>query len=94
MNVRLIAITSYLGGKDTPESSTLGIRYRYSQRRILKRSEIEVESPWGKMKVKKVHQAGGKECFLPEYEVCRDIAEKNNIPLREIYYWVNSLNKA
>lgn len=75
------------------ESSSLGIRFRYSQRRILKRSEVEIESPWGKMKVKKVIQGDGKTVFLPEYEVCRNIAEKKDIPLREIYYWINSLNK-
>jgi hypothetical protein len=76
------------------ESTTLGIRFHYSQRKVLPRSEVEVESPWGKMRVKKVLRPDGASYFLPEYEACRDIAEKRKIPLREVYDWVASLNKA
>jgi uncharacterized protein (DUF111 family) len=41
------------------ESSTLGIRFRYTQRMVLQRSVAEVESPWGKIKVKKVLERDG-----------------------------------
>lgn len=75
------------------ESSTLGIRLRYSQRRILRRTHVEVESPWGKMRVKKVIQPDGSVYLTPEYEICRGIAEENSIPLKEIYCWVCSLNR-
>ena len=75
------------------ESTTLGIRFHYSQRRVLPRSEVEVESPWGKMRVKEVLRPDGASYFLPEYEACRDIAEQRKIPLREVYDWVGSLNK-
>jgi len=42
------------------ESTTLGIRFNYSQRSILTRGEMMVESPWGEMRVKKVSNQGGK----------------------------------
>ena len=75
------------------ESSTLGIRFRYTQRMVLQRSVAEVESPWGKIKVKKVLERDGSPFFLPEYEDCREVALKTNRPLREIFYWVIGLNK-
>ncbi|NQU15679.1 MAG: nickel pincer cofactor biosynthesis protein LarC [Desulfobacteraceae bacterium] len=75
------------------ESTTLGIRFRYSQRKLLERSVVEVDSPWGKIKAKKAVNSDGSVFFLPEYEVCRKIALENNRPLKEIFSWVMSLNK-
>jgi len=75
------------------ESTTLGIRFRYSQRKLLERSVVEVDSPWGKIKAKKAVNSDGSAFFLPEYEVCRKIALENNRPLKEIFSWVMSLNK-
>ena len=75
------------------ESTTLGIRFTYSQRSVLKRGELMVESPWGKMRVKKVITQGGKTALLPEYEECRRIAKANNCALRDVYVWVAALSK-
>jgi uncharacterized protein (TIGR00299 family) protein len=75
------------------ESTTLGIRFQYSQRKVLKRSMVEIDSPWGKMRVKKIVRPDGTSYLLPEYEACRKIAEENTIPLKEVYYWVTSFNK-
>lgn len=75
------------------ESTTLGIRFRYSQRKVLQRSVDEIDSPWGKILAKKVVQGDGSSFFLPEYEACRKIAEKNGLPLKEVYYWVISSNR-
>jgi len=75
------------------ESPTLGIRFRYSQRKLLKRTSAEIESPWGKIIVKKILYKDGTPFFLPEYETCREIALKNDRPLREIFYWVMNLNR-
>jgi uncharacterized protein (TIGR00299 family) protein len=69
------------------ESTTLGIRFNYSQRSILTRGELMVESPWGKMRVKKVINQGGKTALLPEYEECRRVAKANNLALRDVYAW-------
>jgi len=74
------------------ECSTLGVRFRYSQRKVLNRSQEEIESPWGKMIIKKVILPDGSSKILPEYEVCKKIAEENNIPLNDIYSWVLARN--
>jgi pyridinium-3,5-bisthiocarboxylic acid mononucleotide nickel chelatase len=75
------------------ESATLGVRFGYSQRRVLKRNAAEVDGPWGKMRVKEVVGADGSPFFQPEYEVCRKLAIENHTPLREIYGWVMGLNQ-
>ena len=76
------------------ESTTLGVRFQFTQRRILERSAAVIDSPWGKMLVKKVVGPDGASSLLPEYEACRKIAEKEKIPLRQIYNWVISSNRA
>ena len=75
------------------ESTTLGVRFRYSQRKVLQRSIDEIDSPWGKILAKKVSRPDGSFFFQPEYEACKKIAEKNGLPIKEIYYWVISSNK-
>lgn len=75
------------------ESSTLGVRFQSIQRRVLERSTVAVESPWGSIQVKKVINHDGSSFFTPEYDACREIALKQNRPLKEIFYWVMGLNK-
>ena len=75
------------------ESTTLGVRFQFTQRRILERSAVVINSPWGKMLVKKVVGPDGASSLLPEYEACRKIAEEEKVPLRQIYYWVISRNR-
>ncbi len=74
------------------EGISLGIRFQHIQRIVLQRSEAEVESPWGKMRVKRVTDRKGATRFAPEYEACREIALKSGRPLREIFKWVETLN--
>ena len=75
------------------ESTTLGVRISYSQRAVLQRAELMVDSPWGRMKVKKVINQDGGTVLLPEYEECRKIARENNLALRDVYAWAASLSK-
>jgi len=58
---------------------------------VLERNQEAVESPWGKITVKRVVREKSSR-LVPEYDVCREIALKNNIPLRDIYQWIESLN--
>ena len=73
------------------ETTTLGIRFRYTRRMVLERNQEAVESPWGKITVKRVIREKSSR-LVPEYDVCREIALKNNIPLQDIYQWIDSLN--
>jgi pyridinium-3,5-bisthiocarboxylic acid mononucleotide nickel chelatase len=74
------------------ESTTLGIRFSYSQRQVLERTQAEIDSPWGKLRVKNVTGRDGAVIIYPEYEDCRRIAREQNLSLREIYYRVMSGN--
>jgi len=74
------------------ESGTLGVRFSYTQRQVLGREEIEIESPWGKIKAKRILQTNSTPYLIPEYEACRRIALKHSIPLKKVYSWVMSLN--
>lgn len=74
------------------ESTTLGIRYRYSQRKILKREQVNIESPWGKLDAKKITRPDGSFVIQPEYESCKKIAQKQGIPIKDIYTQVLSAN--
>jgi uncharacterized protein (TIGR00299 family) protein len=74
------------------ESSTLGVRFFYNQRKVLKRSFREEDSPWGRLQIKEVINNDGTLTLAPEYEACRKIARINNIPLKKVYDWVLSLN--
>ena len=72
------------------ESTTLGVRYQMMQRKILVREEAEIDSPWGKMKVKKISRPDGLFQLLPEYDSCRKIALEKGLPIKDVYAWVIS----
>jgi len=76
----------------TAETTTLGVRFRYTQRRVQERSFEEVDSPWGRIRVKAVTDRTGLRRYAPEYEACRQTALKHRIPLREVYEWIAGLN--
>ena len=74
------------------ESTTIGIRYRYSQRKVLKREETTIDSPWGGLKVKKIVQPDGSFFIQPEFESCKKIAREQGIPIKDVYAQVLSIN--
>jgi uncharacterized protein (DUF111 family) len=62
------------------ETSTLGIRYRFQKRKILYREIHEVETEYGRARVK----IAWRDVFCtiqPEYEDCAKLARSHNIPL-------------
>ena len=76
------------------ESTTLGVRFHYTQRRVLERSSTELDSPWGTMKVKKIFRPDGSSQLLPEFEECRRIAKDRGLPLKEIYNWITAQGRS
>jgi hypothetical protein len=62
------------------ETSTLGLRVYRAERRVQARSTVEVETPYGKVRVK-VAETGS---FAPEYEDCRRLAEQTGTPLKQV----------
>jgi uncharacterized protein (TIGR00299 family) protein len=67
------------------ETTTLGVRYYPSRRRLLFREAVEVKTSYGFITVKRIKDPQGNIRIIPEYEICRDIAIKHNIPLRIVY---------
>ncbi|MEH1920388.1 nickel pincer cofactor biosynthesis protein LarC [Nostoc sp.] len=70
------------------ETTTLGIRRTTQQRAILQREIQQVETKYGKVRVKVSWKGQSPEKVIanvqPEYEDCADLARKHNIPWREI----------
>ncbi len=62
------------------ETSTLGLRIYAAERRVEERHIVQVETPYGKIRVK----VSGHGSFAPEYEDCREIAARTGTPLPQV----------
>jgi pyridinium-3,5-bisthiocarboxylic acid mononucleotide nickel chelatase len=67
------------------ETSTIGMRFHTVERLKLHREIHEVETRWGKIRVK-LSGAHGREpaTISPEYDDCRRIAAEHKVPLRVV----------
>ncbi len=68
------------------ETSTLGIRMRRCNRVILHREIVTVKTHHGTIRVKIGRWKGDVVTISPEYDDCKKIAEKKNVPLKQVYY--------
>jgi len=66
------------------DSTTLGVRVQEMERIAAHRRQETINTPYGPLQVK-VMEYGGHRRVLPEYEACREMAEKQGIPLIEVY---------
>ena len=62
------------------ETSTLGLRIYSAERRILARSWTEVETRFGKVRMK----VAGEGSYAPEFEDCRKLAQNAGVPLKQV----------
>jgi uncharacterized protein (TIGR00299 family) protein len=67
------------------ETTTLGVRHYSSRRRLLWRDQLEIDTSYGRIAVKRVKDPHGNIRIIPEYEVCRKIAREYDLPLRVVY---------
>ena len=67
------------------ETTSIGVRYYEARRRILSRESQEVQTSYGTVRVKCIRYPNGATRMVPEYEVCKDIALKENVPIRIVY---------
>ena len=87
---QLLTILSPLSKQDAltrflfRETSTLGVRHRTTARAVAKRELMEVELPWGRVRVKKGAFEGALTNLAPEYEDCRRLAEESGVPLKGV----------
>src|SRR3989338_359835 len=67
------------------QTTTFGIRKYKVIRTILTREFKEIDSQFGKIKVKIGKYNGDIKSFSPEYEDCKKIADERGIPLKQVY---------
>ena len=66
------------------ETTTIGIRSYPANRRILERRIEEIETPYGKMKVK-ICRIDGEDRVYPEYEEVKRYCMESGVPMRDVY---------
>lgn len=67
------------------ESTTLGVRSHRVERQALERDWVEVETPWGRVRVKRGLRNGEVLNAHPEFEDCRKLAEAAGVPLKQVF---------
>ena len=80
-------LTEQLAAVLFAETSTLGLRILQAERRVLARQMAEVETSFGKVRIK-YNEHGS---FAPEYEDCRQAATAKGVPLRAVIGEANQL---
>lgn len=67
------------------ETTSIGVRWRETQRAKAQRELRAVETPFGKIAVK-ISQVGGQTVSVtPEYDDCRRAAKQYDVPLKQVY---------
>ena len=73
------------------ESSTFGVRYSKYNRVKLHRKFVDIPTKYGPIKVKLGYYNDKLIKVKPEYDQCKNIAFKFNIPIKEIYDLINDI---
>ena len=66
------------------ETTTLGVRRRDEVRQALARRWENVQTQWGKVRIKIASMNGTVTNYAPEYEDCRRIAAEQHVPLKTV----------
>ncbi len=67
------------------ETTTIGLRWRLETKLALPREFAEVETVWGKVRIKIARLSSGAIAnAAPEYEDCRALAEQYAVPLKQV----------
>jgi uncharacterized protein (TIGR00299 family) protein len=67
------------------ETTAFGLRMNDRRRLKLRREIITIETPYGKVEIKKGWLGGELLQSAPEFESCRAVAEKAGVPVRDVY---------
>ena len=67
------------------ETTTIGLRWRFENKLALAREFAEVETQWGKVRIKIARWPSGQIAnAAPEYEDCRRLAGQHAVPLKQV----------
>jgi uncharacterized protein (DUF111 family) len=67
------------------ETTTLGLRYHDVLRDCLQRETIEVETPWGRVRLKLGRLGGEVVNAAPEYDDCLRLARQHGVPVKDVH---------
>uniref|UniRef100_UPI0040561C02 nickel pincer cofactor biosynthesis protein LarC n=1 Tax=Candidatus Electronema sp. TaxID=2698783 RepID=UPI0040561C02 len=67
------------------ETSAIGLRFHSERRLTLPRTAVELATPWGAVRGKKVELPGGGCRIKPEYEDCARLARKHDVPVQQVH---------
>ena len=67
------------------QTTTLGVRRQWTERRTLPRETCSVETEWGPIAGERYRLPGGKTRFSPAYEACKELANRLGISLSVVY---------
>jgi uncharacterized protein (DUF111 family) len=67
------------------ETSTLGLRHYSVDRLERPRRAVQVETCYGVIALKIAGGEGLDELVAPEYESCREAAQRHAVPIRKVY---------
>jgi uncharacterized protein (DUF111 family) len=67
------------------ETTTIGLHYREDRKVALERSIVTVATEWGAVRIKIATLSDGTIAnAAPEFEDCKQLAQENNIPLKQV----------
>ncbi len=87
----LVSVLSDVGRRDAlstilfAETSTLGVRVSEVTRLRVERETREIETRYGRVRVKIGRSPDGSRNLAPEYEDCRRLAAASGVPLKTVY---------
>lgn len=67
------------------ETTTFGIRRTTAERRKLDRKHVEVETPFGRARMKVGLLDGAEVTRSPEFEDCQKLAAEKGVPVRDVF---------
>ena len=73
------------------ETSTFGLRTSMVMKKAIEREIIEVETPWGKVRVKVGRESNHITSVSPEFSDCARIAGEQSVPIKEVFRTAQSL---
>ena len=66
------------------ETTTLGLRYHDVLRECLRREQIEVQTPWGPVRMKVARRGEVLMNASPEFDDCRRLAAEHQVPVKDV----------
>ncbi len=67
------------------QTTTIGLRFHPVWKWELERATMTVDTPYGPVDVKTAQSDGKTVNVAPEYESCRKLAQRQNVPLKQVY---------